>query len=184
MLNNQFYDNEKNYRDPAAILAEAAAELASMPKDDSTLERVGDARVIKDPKLNEEIIMDLAFGALCESRGIEESPDDFISWSLYCQGALEPVAFWYCLEDEFLASFAWPEERVALMLAPRLSRLAEMSAELIAARALEDGAVEAAFRRQGWIVLRINPDSSTIELELERIVALVRALKADGARAA
>ena len=94
------------------------------------------------------------------------------------------MAFWYCLEDEFLASFAWPEERVALMLAPRLSRLAEMSAELIAARALEDGAVEAAFRRQGWIVLRINPDSSTIEFELERIVALVRALKADGARAA
>ena len=94
------------------------------------------------------------------------------------------MAFWYWLEGDSIASFAWPEERVALMLAPRLSRLAEMPAELIADRAVEDGAVEAAFRQRGWIVLRINPDSSTIEFELERIVALVRALKADGARAA
>ena len=184
MTNNQFYDNEKNYRDPAAILAEAAAELASMPKDDSILERVGDARVIKDPKLNEEIVMDLAFGALCESRGIRESPDDFISWSLYRRGGLESVAFWYWLEGDSIAPFAWPEERVALMLAPCLSRLAEMPAELIADRAVEDGAVEAAFRQLGWIVLRINPDSSTIEVELERIVALVWALKANGTQAA
>lgn len=184
MTNNQFHDNEKNYRDPAAILAEAAAALASMPKEDSILERVGDGKVIKDPKLNEEILMGLVFGALCESRGIEESPDDSIAWSLYCRGALEAVAFWYWLEDDVVSPFAWPEQRIALMLAPSLSRPAEMPAELIADRAFEDGAAEAAFRQQGWIVLRIDPDSSTIEVELERIVALVRALKANETQAA
>lgn len=178
-MNNQFHDNENNYLDSAMLLAGMAARHASEVRAHSILDRAPSGAILTDPALDEAVIMDLAWAALCKSRGVPESENDQISWVLYCRGALEGAVFDYELQG-FSASYAWPEQQFALMLTTTLSDSEQFAAEELA----ECAYVEAVFQQNGWIVVRIDPDSPTVEDQLERIATVVRALKDDGNRAA
>lgn len=179
MTKNQFHDNQNNYLDPMMILAGTAAGHAVASMQHSILDRVPSGAILIDPEVDEAVIMGLVWSALCKSRGVPESENDEISWSLYCWGALEGVVFDYELEG-YSASYAWPEQRLAVILRTELSDYEQLPAEYTDFEA----AREAVFQQDGWIVVRIDPDSPAIEEQLERIATVVRALKDDGNRAA
>lgn len=183
MTNNQFHDNQNDYLDPAMVLAGIAAKHSVEIMEHSILDRAPSGAVLIDPEPDEEMIMGLAWGALCRSRGVPESESDQISWSLYCLGALDGAIFDYKLEDSS-ASYAWPEQRLAVMLTTALSDREQLTTEELAQYTYFEAAREAVFQQNGWIVLRIDPDSPAIEDRLERIATLVRALKAEGTQAA
>lgn len=182
MTNNQFHDNKNNYLDPAMILAATAAEHAAVIMEHSILDRAPSGAILTDPDLDESIIMGLSWSALCKSRGVPESESDQISWWFYCQGALEGAVIDYELED-FSASYAWPEQQLAVVLTT-LSDCGLLADEELAEYAYIAMKQEAVLRHNGWIVLRIDPDGPKIEAQVERIAALVRALQGDGLGAA
>jgi hypothetical protein len=122
--------------------------------------------------------MNLAWAALCKSRGVPESETDQISWSLYCRGALEGAVFDYELQD-FSAAYAWPEQQIAMIFPTNLLHFGELTYEEFAAYMYREAERKAELLENGWIVVRIDPDSPTIEDQLERIAKFVLASTVD-----
>ena len=107
-----------------------------------------------------------------------DSVCDRVAWRLHCLGALESATFWHYIEG-FLAPFAWPDEKIALMLSTPVSKFGEMHADVIADQTYFDDARDAVFRQNGWLVLRVDPSCSTLDAQLARIAALTVASKSD-----
>ena len=183
MTNTQFHDNKNNYLCPAMLLAATAAKYAAEVTEHSILDRAPSGAVLTDPALDEAIIMDLAWAALCKSRGVSRSENDEIAWSLYCRGALEGAVVDYELEG-YAASYAWPEQRLAVILSVDLPDYEQLPAEELAECTDFEASREAVFQQDGWLLLRIDPDSPAIKDQLERLATVVRALKDDGTQAA
>lgn len=126
----------------------------------------------------EEFVMDLGWRALCKSAGVPNSVSDRVAWRLHCLGALESATFWHYIEG-FLAPFAWPDEKIALMLSTPWSKFGEMHADVIADQTYFDDARDAVFQQNGWLVLRVDPSCSTLDTQLGRIAALTLASMPD-----
>ena len=175
MPNIAFRDNKNNHRDPATVLAGMAAEHAADMMEHSTLERGQGGARLTDPALDEAIIIDLARRALCMSKGIPESASDQIAWFFYLRGALGSAVIDYEV-DGFPASYAWPEQRIALMtLDTTVSNCKRYSAEELAECTYYEVWRDAVFLENGWTVVKVDPDSHRLDEQLGQIAALLRA---------
>ncbi|MCE9515997.1 MAG: hypothetical protein F2813_08575 [Actinobacteria bacterium] len=175
MINTKCVDPEVDYRDPVSVLADLAAQLVSQaggPEEGE--ESLTDA----DIREFEEFVMNLGWRALCKSAGVAETVSARVAWRLHCLGVLGSATNWHYIEG-FLAPFAWPEEKIALMLSTPLSKFGEMSAEDVADQSYLVDARDAMFQQNGWLVLRVDPGCSTLDTQLGRVAAIVLAAKSD-----
>jgi hypothetical protein len=173
--NIAFHDNKNNQGDPATVLAGMAAQHAAEMMEHSILERGPGGALLTDPELDEAIITELAWGALCRSKGIPESYSDQIAWFLYKRGALESGVIEYELHGR-VASYAWPEQRVALMtLETTVSNCKRYSAEELAECTYYEVWRDAVFLENGWTMVKVDPDSHRLDEQLGQIAALLRA---------
>lgn len=110
--------------------------------------------------------------ALAKAVSMLESGTDRVALILYSLGLLEGAEVWH-REGGLVAPFTWPTERIALLVhhpatthEERLSLAAEGDAFYIDAchKALQD---------EGWLVLRIDPDSPAVDEQLAHIALLV-----------
>lgn len=171
MINAKISDRRGNLRDPFEVLSEMAARM-SAGTGGGAEKRSRDVPADVDPHKTEEAAKDTLWRALCSSAGLPSSGSDRVMWRLYTLGALETAVIWL-YEGGFFAPFAWPEKRVVLLLAGSLAEWDEMSAEEIADNSFFDAARHAAFQQSGWIVLQVDPTSSTLDEELGHIVDLI-----------
>ena len=157
-----------------SILASMAVECVRDPS-------VGaDDAAPRDVATDEHRVMWTAYKALCESRGLHAVGSYEMTWTLYCLGALEGAVGWFIFGEHF-APYAWPEQRVALMLITPLSSFEEDSAEALLEMAIHEEARDAAFQNEGWTVVRVDPRSRRLHDQLEHVAALVAAQNSDPA---
>ena len=170
MINATISDCGGDLRDPFEVLAEMATKMRIAPNGDA--EHAGDAPADIDPHETEAAAKETLWRALCISAGLPTSGSDRVMWRLYTLGALETAVIWL-YEKGYFAPFAWPQESVALMLTNPLSEWNEMSAEEIANNTFFESARTSAFQESGWIIVQVDPNSSTLDEQLARIVDLV-----------
>lgn len=166
MINQEFIDDESVYRDPMEVLAElaAAASDRSAPKEGELPGRDAD---VDEGRLNEMYLR-----ALRESRGIPESGSDRVAWSLYCRGILDGAVIWQ-YNKGYCAPFAWPDLGIALMLRTPLMQFGELSYEELLDLANFDETRDVAFERDGWLVVKVDPDSPALDDQLDHLAVLV-----------
>lgn len=116
--------------------------------------------------------------ALCEAAGIRvwTVPPPKLIWRLHCLDALQEATISY-FEGDFCADIAWPEKRIALVadFAIGDSDLPELDIAYVKHWQARDRY----FDRNGWLVLRVDPDSPTLDDQLARVAAFVRAIQSD-----
>lgn len=173
MLNMKFVDDESAGREPLAVLAELAAKAANGRGSDAS------DTVPRDADTDEDIVMQTAFQALCDSRGLRAVGSYELTWALYSLGALDSAVGWFRLEGGYFAPYAWPKQRVALMLSYPLASVDDEPVEQVAETTFHDDARDAAFQDEGWLVVRVDPRSRRLDDQLERVAALVTAPSPD-----
>jgi hypothetical protein len=109
---------------------------------------------------------------LGDAMSMLEPGTDRVALILYSVGLLEGAEVWH-RDNGLAAPFTWPTKQIALLVhhpattpEERLSLAAEEDAFYIDAchKALQD---------EGWLVLRIDPDSPTVDEQLAQIALLV-----------
>lgn len=174
MFNTRFIGDASAGREPLSILASMAVECVR----DSGVG--ADDAASRDVTADEQRVMWTAYRALCESRGLRAVGSYEVTWTLYCLGALESAVGWFGMGD-YVAAYAWPEHRVALMLSIPLASFEDDSAEALLEMAVYEEARDAAFQEEGWLVVRVDPRSRRLDDQMERVAALVAAQKSDSA---
>ena len=114
--------------------------------------------------------------ALADAVSMRESGTDRVAMILYSVGLLEGAEVWH-RDNGLVAPFTWPTKQIAVLVHhpatthdERLSLVAQEDASYIDAcgNALQD---------EGWLVLRVDPESPALGEQLARIGQLIRCTK-------
>lgn len=170
MINRKKANPDMSHRDPVEVLAELAADQYAL---DGVLERVM-------PASDESWVTELAYLALCESHGVPDSASAKFAWFLYGSDALDGLDFDYYLNGA-VAAFAWPDYKVAVMLVTSSEKFdqLELPSNEILNWLYSDEVRDSAFQENGWLVVRVDPDSPALKQQASRIAGLLRAMRSE-----
>ena len=115
----------------------------------------------------------LDFATYCAALDLLDQPGaQRIALTLYSTGMLAGAEVWH--DDGHIAPFTWPTKKIALVLHRPIGSPYGADED-----AYFDDARDTALQDQGWLVLRIDPDSPVLDEQLARIALLFRQAKPD-----